>query len=222
MEQLRKELHKLRSQQYMRNRRRDAQTNLSSFTMQTALLICVILDYDFAAGAAWLLLRSRRGTALADGVDSSQARALLEDQFLKMDVHVVASWTGPVDSPLTSIVKKTAATFARGHRLAEWVRQKNTQGAVVPSRALLEQYNAGVDATLDALAPFSGISSTTAHARVWACRWRRGFGAKHARLRFQAPEPLEETRLKVRRNVSPCLTTKVHRGSKLGSFLTPV
>ena len=200
MEQLRKELQKLRQQQCMRKRRRVQDTNLSPYTLQTALLISLLLGYDFSAGAAWLLLRRRRGTQLSAEVDGPQAQALLEDAFLGIDARVLAAWTDPADVSLSGSIRKTAAKYAREYRLATWVQQRNTVGAVVPSCTLLEKYTSSSDPALDDMAPLPGISPTTSHGRVWAYRWRKTFGARHMKMRIQDPTPLEEIRMKVRRN----------------------
>lgn len=139
MEPLRKELRTLRARRGMQKLRTDADTGLSALTLQTALLISVILGYDFAAGAAWLFLENRRGTPLAPGVDRSQAKAMLEDAFLKADVDKLASWTDPDSATLSSCVKKTAAKFARGYKLAAWAGHQNMKGAVVPTRSLVQK-----------------------------------------------------------------------------------
>lgn len=201
MEHLRRELQRLRSRRAMRQARRSEQSGVSPFTLQVAILISVLLDYDFSAGAAWLVLRRRRGTLLSPEIDDAHAKAILEDEFLKLDVQVLASWADPEDMSLSRSVKRTAAKFAREYRLAAWVRQQNATGAVVPSRVLAEKYNSGSGApdAYNLTAPVN-ISSSTSHGRVWAYRWRRLFGARHMRLRWQDPEPLQETRIKVRQN----------------------
>ena len=54
MEPLRKELRTLRARRGMQKLRSGEHAGLSAFTLQTALLIAVLLGYFFAAGAAWL------------------------------------------------------------------------------------------------------------------------------------------------------------------------
>ena len=202
MEQLRKKLRRLQARQLMQQRRRDEKTNLSQFTLQTALLISLVLGYDFSAGAAWLQVRRRRGTPLAEGLHPAQVSAMLEDAFLDADVHELAAWTDPDHCPLSISVRTTAANYVRGRRLAEWVREQNTsRGAVVPSRVLVHRYNSSPCAAVVGLAPFSAASTASSSGRVWASRWRATFGGKHMRLRLQDPVSLEERRSKVWRNV---------------------
>ena len=200
MMQLQSELRRLRKQQSDMRRRRDALTGLSRWTLETAVLICLLLSYDFSAGAYWLQMRRRRGTPLPHGLDASQVTALLEDVFLNSDECVLATWTDPVHSPLLQTVMRTATSFVRGYALAAWVRQRNAQGVVVPRTLLVERYSAPVGVVGHGMLIGAAMSASCSAAcvRQWASRWRHRFGGKHMRLRVEDPVPLAEQRSKAR------------------------
>ena len=68
----------------------------------------------------------------------AQAVELLEDAFLAAKVDELAVWTSVAHSPLQASVLETAETFAKEHRLAEWVNLQNTQHEVrVPTAMLI-------------------------------------------------------------------------------------
>jgi len=192
------QLRRLRQQVYVSAKRREKNTNLSQWTLQTALLVALLLNYDFAAGAEWLHQRRRRGTQLPDGSCPEQTASSLEDFFLNCDVDELALWCDAEHSPLSRTVRKTASAFVHGHRLAQWVRQRNVQGAAVPVQTLVNKYNMGIGSDASGLssvlpAPPSMFSS----GRMWARRWRLKYGARHAAVKVEARLPVESLRQKV-------------------------
>lgn len=189
------QLRRLRQQAYAASRRREQLTGLSHWTLQTALLICLITNYDFSAGAEWLFQKRRRGTPLPEESDPAQVVRSLENVFLEADVEHLADLVDD-SSPLNGsarTVRSTAQQFVRGFRLAQWVRQRNLQGAVVPTRSLIHRLSDPTPGSEIAPPLFSASSS----GRVWASRWRQKFGAKHMALKVQDTLPLESLRQKV-------------------------
>lgn len=191
-------LRRLRQQVYVSAKRRETNTNLSQWTLQTALLVALLLNYDFAAGAEWLHQRRRRGTQLAEGSCPEQTASSLEDYFLESEVDELALWCDAEHSPLSRTVWKTACEFVQGHRLAQWVRQRNVQGAAVPVQTLVTKYNMAVGS--DA----SGLSSVLpapppmfSSGRMWARRWRLKYGGRHAAVKVEDRLPVESLRQKV-------------------------
>ena len=142
----------------------------------------ITLDCEFLAQASWRLLRNRRGTQLVDGTGADQAKHMLDEVVLKMDVQVLASWPDPAANTLSMCIRKTAAKFARGDRLATWARYENTFVAAVPTRSLVQRFNSEADANIDSLGPCLTVTPTTSYGRVWAWRWRHAFGARHMKL----------------------------------------
>lgn len=201
MEAVRSDVRRLQKRLDNQRRRRDTRTQLSHWTLQTAILIALLLGYDFSAAAEWLQRKRRRGSALPDGAVADEVVSMLEEVFLEMDVDVLASWVDEKDSPLGVTVKKTAEQFVRGYRLACWVRTTNAnRGCAVPTQLLIDQYNGSLASRQNAL--LQPINSTVlSSGRSWASRWRAAFGGKHTKLRVEDPIPLEERRSKVvRRN----------------------
>ena len=93
MDDASRQLQRLRQRAYVSRKRRDKTTNLSYWTLQTALCIVLVLGYDFAAGADWLQQRRRRGTPLSADTSHAEVVELLEEVFLAADVDEVALWT---------------------------------------------------------------------------------------------------------------------------------
>ena len=54
MDETRRELRRLQQRAQKQARRRDDTTGLSQWVLQTALLIALLTNYDFSAGAEWL------------------------------------------------------------------------------------------------------------------------------------------------------------------------
>lgn len=200
MADIQRDIQRLRQNLYVRRRRRDARTDLSQWTLQTAMLFALVLNYDFSAGAEWLQQKRRRGTPVADGVQPAQLTTMLEDVFLDSDEQELALWTDPESCPLQATVIRTADSFVRGFRLVQWVRQKNfVNGVAVPSRVLAERYNAyAADPSSGLLAAAEVPSMAFSAGRNWAARWRETFGGKHMGLRVEDPVSLDERRCKVR------------------------
>ena len=162
------------------------------------MLICLISNYDFAAGVQWLELRKRRGTPLDEGMSTSSVRQMLEDMFLMSDEHTLAAWADPADSPLGDSVRRTANNFARCYRLSGWVRDQNVKGVAVPTSALINQFNSsGGEAVPQSLVLLNSAG------RSWASRWRGRFGGKHMRRRAEEPTSLDELRSKAAQKEQP-------------------
>lgn len=81
MEAVQADVRRLQTRQHMKRRRRDARTNLSHWTLQTAMLISLILVCDFSAAAEWLQRKKRRGSPLSEGMERQDVIAMLEDVF---------------------------------------------------------------------------------------------------------------------------------------------
>ena len=202
MEAVKTDVRRLQKRLDNQRRRRDARTQLSHWTLQTAMLIALILGYDFSAAAEWLHRKRRRGSPLPEGVLVGEVVVMLEEVFLSMAVDVLASWSDREAGPLPLTVRKTAEKYVHGYRLANWVRKHNvSRGCAVPTQLLIDQYNRYVASPENAfLQPVD--SSALSSGRSWASRWRAAFGGKHTKLRVEDPIPLEERRIKaVRRNV---------------------
>lgn len=81
MDDLSRRLRRFRQQAYVASKRRESLTGLSHWTLQTALLTCVTLNYDFSAGAEWLFQKRRRGTPMEDATTYAQVVEMLKDGF---------------------------------------------------------------------------------------------------------------------------------------------
>ena len=81
MEELRADIRRLRQRMAAKARRRDSRSNLSQWTLQTALLIALALNYDFTAAAEWLVQKKRRGTQLAEDSEPKQIIQMVGDAF---------------------------------------------------------------------------------------------------------------------------------------------
>ena len=110
MEQLQRDIRRLQKRAHMQRKRREAATQLSHFTLQTAMLIALIFQYDFSAAAAWLQARKRRGTPLPEGITETEVVQLVENVFLSADVHELAAWADSESCPLSDTVRKTASS----------------------------------------------------------------------------------------------------------------
>jgi hypothetical protein len=200
MDETRRELRRLQQRAQKQTRRRDDTTGLSQWVLQTALLISLLTNYDFSAGAAWLSQKKRYGAPMPEGEDEASMTRRLEGFFMTCDVTSLATWTEPSLCPLPPTVQRAAHDFVHGRRLSQWVRKRNLEGAVVMTRTLVERYNSQ--------SPPACIPIETFGAFMWASRWRRKFGARHMSLRTEDPVPLDERRNKVvqTRNAPPLAT----------------
>ena len=199
MEQAQKDLRRLQQRLQKQQQRRVDGTLLSRFTLQTAMLIALLLQYDFTAAAIWVQTRRRRGSQIPEGMAQSDVREMIENAFLAADDHELASWTDSDSSPLPANVRKTAAKFVREYQLATWVQnQNNSKGIAVPSQLLVSEYNKLVKNSDWGIEGVPEIA-TSSWRRVWASRWRAKFGGRHMRLRLEEPVGLEERRSKVAR-----------------------
>ena len=222
MEQLRKDVRRLQKRSHMQQKRRAEGTSLSHFTLQTAMLIALLLQYDFSAAAVWLQTRRRRGTQLPEGLTETEVVQMVKNVFLAADVQELATWTDAESRPLSDSVRKAAADFARGHRLAKWVREQNySRGVAVPTQLLVKEYNQLVRNS--AVGPWGAteVSVARSYGRVWASRWRAKFGGRHMRLRLEEPVGLEERRSKAAQKC--CFSTFLGTisGPKNGAALCP-
>lgn len=197
MDAVQQDLRRLRNKASKRKARMYAGTQMSQWTMQTAL-IALALNYDFAAAAAWLMQKRRRGTVI-EGMTDRAAVAIVEDAFLQADVQQLALWTDPENCPLGRTIQETANKYVQGYRLAAWVREQNIKkGAVVPSRLLINWRNTSPTNAVEAPSVARGAPMTLlSSARVWAARFRKKFGGKHMALRTENPTSLDERRTKV-------------------------
>jgi hypothetical protein len=197
MEDVRQELRRLRQRSWAQAQRREPLTGLSHWCLQTALLISTTLNYDFSAGADWLLLPRRRGLAVPTGMDKQRAVAELEQFFLGVDVDVLATWSDVQNNPLPLTVRNEADAFIRSHGLAVWIRGRNLAGAVVPTAAVIERYNSLAEVAVPGAMPrIAAALPILSAGRSWATRWRQKHGAKHMGMRTEDPMPVDEIRAK--------------------------
>ena len=82
---------------------------------------------------------------MADDMELPALERLLEHKFLNMGPDVLIIWIDLATSTFSRSTLKTSMLFAEGHRVANWVRDKNViAGCVVRTEQLIDQYNASV------------------------------------------------------------------------------
>ena len=160
---------------------------MSKWCLETALCIACICNYDFSAGYAWLENKKRRGAPLPAHATQAVTEQLLEDAFMRADVHHLMSWVDPPSSTLPRTVLGTAMGFARQHSLAGWVRDINIRyGTVVRTERLIEHFNVATlpqpneVSLLPAVRPVKHPTG-----RKWAQRWRDKHEAEYNYMRVR-------------------------------------
>ena len=197
-----RELKRMRNTAAKALQRRETITVLSTWTLQTATCIVILLDYDFNAGVVWLQSKSRRGAACDPTMSTEDLRHRLENFFLQSDVHVLATWTDP-QSRVARTALAAAKAFVKSYELALWVRDLNVEyGATVRTPTLIGRYNSEIGSHVSfsadaALHPVLGLGLSG--NRMWAYRWRLKYGGKFGSLRAQDPLPLPTRRAKAER-----------------------
>ncbi len=170
-------------------RKRTPGLAMSNWCMMTALCIACILNSDFVAVADWLKSSKRRRAYVADDMELPASERLLEQKILNMDSDVLRSWIDLATSTFSRSILKTAMLFAKGHRLANWARDKNViVGCVVRTEKLIDQYNASVVEDIACIEVLQQAHRhTSSLGRKWVQRWRAKHGGDVGKLRARDP-----------------------------------
>ena len=100
-------------------------------------------------------------------------------------------------SSLTPSAFATAVRVAEEYKLGMWVRQRNLAGGSIRTARLIEEYQQRLADRPPPVALRSmPTTAATSTRRNWALRWRRGQGARWAKLRTQEKVSLHEKREK--------------------------
>ena len=161
----------------------------------------VVIVYDLAGGAVApaqrFLARAaarRRWPPRAD----EEMKTMVEDFYLAVDAERLAGLVD-FDNPTNVQALKAAARFYEEWRLAVWARQLNDVQGVAPSTGwVLERYEESRGRLPEAVRPARVGLAASVKARVWALRWRRRWGARHAAVRVREDIPVDEMRSKAR------------------------
>jgi len=98
---------------------------------------------------------------------------------------------------------KIAASWSLEWDLFQWVDKLNTDKGLAPSTEQVLQKAEQLRRELpEWLRPAAKGIAAEARARVWAFRWRRRWGGRHAKIRCRDDIPLEEMRAKA--SISLC------------------
>ncbi len=133
---------------------------------------------------------------MADDMELPALERLLEHKFLNMGPDVLIIWIDLATSTFSRSTLKTAMLFAKGHRLANWVRDKNViAGCVVRTEKLIDQYNASVVQDIASAEVLQHAHRhTSSLGRTWAQRRRAKHGGAVGKLRVRDPISQNEIR----------------------------
>ena len=204
--EVRRSLRRLRQKVAARKTRRHAATDLTEWTLNTALCIAAAFRYDMTPAVAWLTSRRRRGAAAPADADSEALRNRLEVYFLEADVDALALNMDPVSTTFARTCLQTADTFVHEYKLGTWIWSRNhLHGTVVRTAAAISYFNTSYGHSEDCAGdsvPRVPLASTST-GRNWAFRWRLKHSAKHGSLRVQEPISLDEKQTKASQNLHP-------------------
>ena len=204
--EVRRSLRRLRQKVAARKTRRHAATDLTEWTLNTALCIAAAFRYDMTPAVAWLTSRRRRGAAAPADADSEALRNRLEVYFLEADVDGLALNMDPVSTTFARTSLQTADTFVHEYKLGTWIWSRNhLHGTVVRTAAAISYYNTSYGVSEDCAGdnvPRVPLASTST-GRNWAFRWRLKHSAKHGSLRVQEPISVDEKQAKASQNLHP-------------------
>ena len=130
--------------------------------------------------------------------EDEDLRVLVEDLFLGVDVAVLTDLCD-LAQPSDPSAAAVAVRISEEWRLAQWVQQLNEQKGVAPTTemmlARLEERRLQLP---EASRPGHRGTSADGHARAWAWRLRRRWGARYGKVRSREDMPLEEMQAKAR------------------------
>ena len=197
---IRRQLKRHRQNEHQFRKRRDSNTGLTAWTLQTAMCIACISNWDFVLAAAWVDAHRRRGASAVQLEDDFSTIDRLENFFLNADENEVVAWVDPsVGEHVQASVIRTATQWVAGRRAAVWVQDLNQRiGMAVRSADVIDSFNSEMTRLNHDVVEVEPVAEVTMPAgRMWMNRWRRKHNGSVGRIRAADILTLEEKRSKV-------------------------
>ena len=166
------------------------------FLKEAVLVMYVLAGYAADPAARYLAMEARKRQWPSQTEDDLKRKA--EEVFLECsDMGWLAELTC-LESPSNPAAMKVAVRVVEEWRLAQWVLRLNERQGLAPSTAqVLARAEQAFERAPEGVRPPYLGAVAEARARMWAYRWRRRWGGRHARIRVREDVPLEERRVKV-------------------------
>ena len=200
LQDIRRQLKRQRQNDYQYRKRRDGTTGLTAWTLQTAMCIACISNWDFGLAAAWVDAQRRRGASAVALEDDLTTTERLENFFLNANEDEVVAWVDPaVGEQVQASVIRTAMSWVAGRHAAGWVQDLNQRiGMAVRSADVIETFNSEMHRLNQGVLDIEPVAEVTwSRGRNWMNRWRRKHNGSIGRIRAQDVMTLEEKRSKV-------------------------
>ena len=188
----RAEIRRTTASEKGKQRRRADAWGLGSVVLQTALIVYATAGY--VAEPAVVFLRNSGRKRHWPPMEDGELASLVEECFLQTDVATLTALTDP-DKPSNAAAYSAATKYVEEWRLVTWTADLNrSQGVAPPTSAVLQRREEMVRPDAGERDTALRLTAASASARVWAHRWRRRWGGRHARIRARDDVPTAELR----------------------------